>query len=277
MSTPPADILFRCPLDLANPLPSIRLTLLEPAVKKLWGEKKHQTCNSWRCISDIQTSVFAISPPKMSWIDRRNGCFSSDQPNRRAGAAIQDAPRNKETCPELLNNYLCCLVVVATKKEGRWSEGAAPFINNFARAWTKHAPTTLQQNIARNHSEKSACGKKTLASKLCKISLVLRRYTFLIFLNFLHCSLHATLAAGSLNPSFGSASWYMAIHGTYYGQARKVCWQYRSTTSPETMLEHVFHSNFPMASQNIGTMPSNGEACTNYLSTVQAVKLATEM
>lgn len=260
------------PLDLATHFRPYALPFSDLQSKSCEGKKniKH-LYNSWRSTSDLYKKLVRNPPKRMSWIDRRNGCFSSGQPNRRAGSAVQDAPWNKETYPELLNDYLCCLVGAATKNEDRWSEGAAPFINNFARAWTKQAPATLQQNIARNHSEKGACGK------LRKLSLVLRCLTFLIFPNFLHCSPHATfLAAGSPNPSFGSA-WCMAIHGTYYVQPRKVCGQYRSATSPETMLEHVFHSNFPMADPNIGTMPSNGETCTNHLSTAQAVKFPTQI
>ena len=75
------------------------------------------------------------------------------QPRRRAGrfagAALQDARRSKErTYPDLLNNQRCRLVVLAIEVGGRWSEEAAAFITNLARARARQAPTILQQSVA---------------------------------------------------------------------------------------------------------------------------------
>ena len=75
------------------------------------------------------------------------------QPRRRAGrfagAALQDARRSKErTYPDPLNNQRCRLVVLAIEVGGRWSEEAAAFITNLARARARQAPTILQQSVA---------------------------------------------------------------------------------------------------------------------------------
>ena len=75
------------------------------------------------------------------------------QPRRRAGrfagAALQDARRSRErTYPDLLNNQRCRLVVLAIEAGGRWSEEAAAFITNLARARARQAPTILQQSVA---------------------------------------------------------------------------------------------------------------------------------
>ena len=64
------------------------------------------------------------------------------QAGRFAGVALQDARRSKErTYPEVFNN-LCRRMVLAIEVGGKWSEEAAAFISNFARARaTGHPPT----------------------------------------------------------------------------------------------------------------------------------------
>ena len=57
--------------------------------------------------------------------------------------------QNKErTYPELLNNQCCRLVVLAIEVGGRWSEEAAAFISNLARARARQAPAILQPSVA---------------------------------------------------------------------------------------------------------------------------------
>jgi len=62
---------------------------------------------------------------------------------------LQDARRSKErTYPELLNNQRCRLVVLGTEVGGTWSEEAAAFISNLARARARQAPAILQPSVA---------------------------------------------------------------------------------------------------------------------------------
>ena len=75
------------------------------------------------------------------------------QPRRRtgrfAGAALQDArKRTERTYPELLNNQRCRLVVLASEVRGRWSQEAAAFVSNFARAKARQPLAILQQSVA---------------------------------------------------------------------------------------------------------------------------------
>ena len=70
-------------------------------------------------------------------------------PRRRAGrfaaAALHDARKAKErTYPELVRNSRCRLVVLGIEVGGRWSEEAAAFITNLARAKTRDTPAPLR-------------------------------------------------------------------------------------------------------------------------------------
>ena len=72
------------------------------------------------------------------------------EPRRRAGrfaaAALHDARKAKERAyPELLRNSRCRLVVLGIEVGGRWSEEAASFITNLARAKTRDTPAPLRQ------------------------------------------------------------------------------------------------------------------------------------
>ena len=49
---------------------------------------------------------------------------------------------------DLVNNQRCRSVLLAIEVGGRWSEEAAAFINNLARAKAIQAPTILQQSVA---------------------------------------------------------------------------------------------------------------------------------
>ena len=71
------------------------------------------------------------------------------EPRRRAGrfaaAPLHDARKAKEwTYPELLRNSRCRLVVLGIEVGGRWSEEAAAFITNLARAKTRDIPAPLR-------------------------------------------------------------------------------------------------------------------------------------
>ena len=71
------------------------------------------------------------------------------EPRRRAGrfaaAALHDARKAKErTYPELLRNSRCRLVVLGIEVGGRWSEEAAAFITNIARAKARDMPAPLR-------------------------------------------------------------------------------------------------------------------------------------
>ncbi len=73
----------------------------------------------------------------------------SDEPRSRggtyAGAALQDAGKNKErTCPELLHHRKCRLVVVGSEVEVRWSTEASSFIRMLAKARARSSPPSLQ-------------------------------------------------------------------------------------------------------------------------------------
>ena len=62
-----------------------------------------------------------------------------------AGAALQDARRNKErTYPELLHNRRCRLVVLGIEVGGRWSNEASSFIRMLAKARARSSPPSLQ-------------------------------------------------------------------------------------------------------------------------------------
>ena len=62
-----------------------------------------------------------------------------------AGAALQDARRNKErTYPELLQNRRCRLVVLGIEVGGRWSNEASNFIRMLANARARSSPPALQ-------------------------------------------------------------------------------------------------------------------------------------
>ena len=69
-------------------------------------------------------------------------------PLTRAGeprCTLHDARKAKErACPELLRNSRCCLVVLGIEVGGRWSEEAASFITNLARAKTRDTPAPLR-------------------------------------------------------------------------------------------------------------------------------------
>ena len=68
---------------------------------------------------------------------RRAGCF--------AAAALHHARKAKErTYPELFRNSRCRLVVLGIEVGGRWSEEAAAFITNLARAKTRDTPAPLR-------------------------------------------------------------------------------------------------------------------------------------
>ena len=72
------------------------------------------------------------------------------EPRRRAGrfaaAPLHDARKAKERAyPELLRNSRCRLVVLGIEVGGRWSEEAASFITNLARAKTRDTPAPLRQ------------------------------------------------------------------------------------------------------------------------------------
>ena len=71
------------------------------------------------------------------------------EPRRRVGrfaaAALHDARKAKErTYPELVRNSRCRLVVLGIEVGGRWSEEAAAFITNLARAKTRDTPAPLR-------------------------------------------------------------------------------------------------------------------------------------
>ena len=73
----------------------------------------------------------------------------SGEPRSRAGiyagAALQDARRNKErTYPELVRNRRCRLVVLGIEVGGRWSTEASSFIRMLAQATTRSSPPTLR-------------------------------------------------------------------------------------------------------------------------------------
>ena len=72
------------------------------------------------------------------------------EPRRRAGhfaaAALIDARKAKERAyPELLSNSRCRLVVLGIEVGGRWSEEAASFITNLARAKARDTPALLRR------------------------------------------------------------------------------------------------------------------------------------
>ena len=62
-----------------------------------------------------------------------------------AGAALQDARRNKErTYPELLQNRRCRLVVLGIEVGGMWSNEASNFIRMLANARARSSPPSFQ-------------------------------------------------------------------------------------------------------------------------------------
>ena len=63
---------------------------------------------------------------------------------RFAAAALHDARKAKERTYKLLRNSRCRLVVLGIEVGGRWSEEAAAFITNLARAKTRDTPAPLR-------------------------------------------------------------------------------------------------------------------------------------
>ena len=75
------------------------------------------------------------------------------QPRRRngryAGAALQDARRNKERVyPELVASGRCRLVVLAFEIGGRWSQETCTLLRLLASHRARQAPQILQQAVS---------------------------------------------------------------------------------------------------------------------------------
>ena len=65
-----------------------------------------------------------------------------------AGTAFRDARRSKErTCPELVHPGRCRLVVFGVEAGDRWSEEAAGFIRQLAKARARQSPDPLHQAV----------------------------------------------------------------------------------------------------------------------------------
>ena len=88
--------------------------------------------------SQLAVDTTLVSPLTRSGEPRsRGGTF--------AGAALQDARRNKErTYPELLRNRRCRLVVLGIEVGGRWSNEASSFIRMLAQARARSSPPALR-------------------------------------------------------------------------------------------------------------------------------------
>ena len=94
--------------------------------------RTHLTCNQ----TAVDTTL--VSPLTRSGEPRSRG-------GTYAGAALQDARRNKErTYPELLHNRRCRLVVLGIEVGGRWSNEASSFIRMLAKARARSSPPSLQ-------------------------------------------------------------------------------------------------------------------------------------
>ena len=88
--------------------------------------------------SQLAVDTTLVSPLTRSGEPRSRG-------GTYAGAALQDARRNKErTYPELLQNRRCRLVVLGIEVGGRWSNEASNFIRMLANARARSSPPSLQ-------------------------------------------------------------------------------------------------------------------------------------
>ena len=88
--------------------------------------------------SQLAVDTTLVSPLTRSGEPRSRG-------GTYAGAALQDARRNKErTYPELLHNRRCRLVVLGIEVGGRWSNEASSFIRMLAKARARSSPPSLQ-------------------------------------------------------------------------------------------------------------------------------------
>ena len=88
--------------------------------------------------SQLAVDTTLVSPLTRSGEPRSRG-------GTYAGAALQDARRNKErTYPELLHNRRCRLVVLGIEVGGRWSNEASSFIRMLAKARARPSPPSLQ-------------------------------------------------------------------------------------------------------------------------------------
>ena len=88
--------------------------------------------------SQLAVDTTLVSPLTRSGEPRSRG-------GTYAGAALQDARRNKErTYPELLQNRRCRLVVLGIEIGGRWSNEASNFIRILANARARSSPPSLQ-------------------------------------------------------------------------------------------------------------------------------------
>ena len=88
--------------------------------------------------SQLAVDTALVSPLTRSGEPRSRG-------GTYAGAALQDARRNKErTYPELLQNRICRLVVLGIEVGGRWSNEASNFIRMLANARARPSPPSLQ-------------------------------------------------------------------------------------------------------------------------------------
>ena len=88
--------------------------------------------------SQLAVDTRVVSPLTRSGEPRSRG-------GTYAGAALQDARRNKErTYPELLHNRRCRLVVLGIEVGGRWSNEASSFIRMLAKARARSSPPSLQ-------------------------------------------------------------------------------------------------------------------------------------
>ena len=88
--------------------------------------------------SQLAVDTTLVSPLTRSGEPRSRG-------GTYAGAALQDARRNKErTYPELLQNRRCRLVVLGIEVGGRWSNEASNFIRMLANVRARSSPPSLQ-------------------------------------------------------------------------------------------------------------------------------------
>ena len=84
--------------------------------------------------SQLAVDTTLVSPLTRSGEPRSRG-------GTYAGAALQDARRNKErTYPELLPNRRCRLVVLGIEVGGRWSNEASNFVRMLANARARSSP-----------------------------------------------------------------------------------------------------------------------------------------
>ena len=88
--------------------------------------------------SQLAVDTTLVSPLTRSGEPRSRG-------GTYAGAALQDARRNKERAyPELRHNRRCRLVVLGIEVGGRWSNEASSFIRMLAKARARSSPPSLQ-------------------------------------------------------------------------------------------------------------------------------------